>query len=248
MKIWNKVDQVPTLQKNEVHIWRVFLETWSADDIERGLNMLSSEEKARADRFLQAKHRKRFITSHTTLHAILTKYVLELWIPLRFRYNEYGKPYLVDNSALQFNLSHSHSIALYAVAWDQEVGIDIEYMRKDIHIDKIAERFFSMEESTDLRKLPAEEQLAEFYRLWTLKEAYVKVTGRGLSFLLNKFTTNVRFIKTDGLISSERRCEQAKSKSWNLCSIPVGEDYKAGLAVGKLIKIVHYFDWVTSRA
>ena len=245
MKIWKTVSQAPPLQKDEVHVWRASLEEWSADEIERGLNILSSEEKARADRFLQAKHRERFITSHATLRVILTKYLPELWTPLRFHYNEYGKPHLANNSALQFNLSDSHSTALYAVARDQEVGIDVEYMGRDTRIDGIAERFFSPEESTAFQKLPVEERLAGFYRLWTLKEAYVKAIGQGLSFPLNKFTTNTKVTQMDGLISVVYSdCEQAKS--WALCHVPVWGDYKAALAVEEPLKIVHYFDWTGS--
>lgn len=242
MNIWKTVNQVPPLQKDEVHVWRASLKGWVADEIERGLSILSSEERARADRFLQAKHRKRFISSHATLHAILTKYLPELWTtPLQFRHNEYGKPHLAYNSTLQFNLSNSHSVVLCAVAWDQEVGIDVEHMKRDIYINGIAKRFFSPEESAALQKLPVEEQLAGFYRLWTLKEAYIKAIGQGFSFPLNRFTTNVKATQTDGLISVDGDCEQAKS--WALCPIPVGEDYKAALAIEEPLKIVHYFDW-----
>ena len=245
MKIWKTVSQVPPLQKNEVHVWRASLKKWPSDKIEKGLNILSSEEKMRADRFLQLKHRKRFIISHVVLHDILTKYLPELWAPpLRFRYNKYGKPHLSYNFPLQFNLSNSRSMALYVVAMDREVGIDVEYIKKDIHVDRIAKRFFSPEESTVLQKLPVEEKLEGFYRLWTLKEAYIKAIGHGLSFPLNRFTTNVKVIQMDGLISVDGNCE--KAKIWALCPILVGEDYrdyKAALAVEEPLKIVHYFEW-----
>lgn len=245
MKIWKTISQVPPLQKEEVHVWRAPLKEWVADEIERGINILSSEEKARADRFFQPRHRKRFITSHATLHAILTKYLPEFkQTPLRFCYNEYGKPHLEYDSSLQFNLSNSHSIVLYAVARDQKVGIDIEYMKRGIHIDRIAERFFSLEESTALQKLSVDKRLAGFYRLWTLKEAYIKAIGQGLSFPLNRFTTNVNVTQIDGLISVNGDYEQAKS--WALCPIPVEKDYKAALAVEEPLKIVHYFDWTVS--
>ncbi|MFW0072536.1 MAG: 4'-phosphopantetheinyl transferase superfamily protein [Coxiella-like endosymbiont] len=249
MKIWKTVSQVPPLQKDEVHIWRASLRGWLAGEIKRGLNILSSEEKVRADRFLQMKHRKRFITSHAILHAILMRYLPELWRtpPLQFRYNEYGKPYLAYHFPLQFNLSNSHSMALYAVARDQKVGIDVEYMQKDTHVNGIAERFFSPEENAALQKLPVEERLAGFYRIWTLKEAYIKAIGYGLSFPLNRFTTNVKAIRMDGLISVDGNCEQATS--WALCPVLVGEnyeDYKAALAVERPLKIVHYFDWTAS--
>lgn len=248
MKIWKTISQVPPLQKDEVHVWRASLRGSLTGEIKRGLNILSSEEKVRADRFLQVKHRKRFITSHAILHAILMRYLPELWAPpLRFCYNEYGKPHLAYDVPLQFNLSNSHSVALYAVAMDQKVGIDVEYMQKDTQFSEIAERFFSSEENAALQKLPVEEQLAGFYRLWTLKEAYIKATGYGLSFPLNRFTTNVKVIQMDGLISVDGNCEQAKS--WALCPVLVGEDYedyKAALAVERPLKIVHYFDWTTS--
>jgi 4'-phosphopantetheinyl transferase len=66
------------------------------------------------------------------------------------------------------------------------VGIDVERIRKP-RLD-VALRFFSEEEKGVLLKLPDEEQTQYFYRLWTIKESYLKLTGEGLTASLNTFT------------------------------------------------------------
>lgn len=228
----------PSLVEGDVHVWRAFLD-WSTDKIEKEVMILSPEEKARADRFVYPEHRERYITSHAILHSILTLYSPELTSPLRFRYSDHGKPYLVDNPSLQFNLSDSRDIALYAITLNREVGIDIEYMRNNIHVEGIAQRFFSPEESAALQTLPSNERLEAFYRIWTLKEAYIKVIGQGLSFPLDRFTTNPSAAGKDGLLTVDGDAERAKR--WSLCSIPSTEGYMAALAAEGPINRILYF-------
>jgi 4'-phosphopantetheinyl transferase len=109
---------------------------------------------------------------------------------LQFCYSPHGKPALADadtTGMLQFNLSHSGEIALYAVACERQIGIDIERLRPFSELEQIAKRFFSNREYEELRALSPSQQHDAFFRYWTLKEAYVKATGQGLSLALNQF-------------------------------------------------------------
>ncbi|ACJ19698.1 4'-phosphopantetheinyl transferase family protein [Coxiella burnetii] len=236
---WKIIDEKPSLLEGDVHVWRVFLDR-PTQGIEKKWEILSPEEQARADRFVQSEHRRRFVTSHAALHAILTSYLPELKGRVRFRYNDHGKPYLKDSPSLQFNLSDSRAFALCAVTRDREVGIDIEFMKPGIHAEQIAERFFSPEESQTLKALPAEGRLEGFYRIWTLKEAYIKAIGQGLSFPLQKFTTDAKAEK-DALLWVQG--EPEAPTQWSLSPIPSAKDYMAALAVQVPIKTIHYFDW-----
>ena len=100
-------------------------------------------------------------------------------------YGENGKPFLVDFPDVQFNLSHSGERVM-AVISPFEVGCDVEIIKGDR--GRLAERFFKPEESAWIKSfesLPAQSEA--FYRLWTLKECYMKVTGRGLSLMPDAF-------------------------------------------------------------
>ena len=104
-------------------------------------------------------------------------------------YGENGKPYLVDCPDLQFNLSHSGERVM-AVISPFEVGCDVEIIKGDR--GRLAERFFKPEESAWIKHFKTPEAQSEaFYRLWTLKECYMKVTGRGLSLMPDMFALHV---------------------------------------------------------
>lgn len=103
-------------------------------------------------------------------------------LSLSYTYGENGKPYLTDYPRLHFSLSHSGSYVIAAFS-EEEVGIDIQY-HKPMQCD-IAERFFSEEDKRLLEQLAAEGEADAFYRLWAVKEAYMKLTGEGLRQGLN---------------------------------------------------------------
>lgn len=102
--------------------------------------------------------------------------------------DEYGKPHCVNTDALYFNVAHSGN--LVAAAFDNNViGVDIENMRNtDI---AIADRFFSKKEAAALRAKPECDQRDFFFKLWTLKESFIKAQGRGLSIPLDSFEFDV---------------------------------------------------------
>ena len=104
-------------------------------------------------------------------------------------YGENGKPFLVDFPDVHFNLSHSGERVM-AVISPFEVGCDVEIIKGDR--GRLAERFFKPEESAWIKHFETLEAQSEaFYRLWTLKECYMKVTGRGLSLMPDMFALNV---------------------------------------------------------
>ena len=104
---------------------------------------------------------------------------------IQIAYGAHGKPALLGNHQLFFNLSHSGQRVLCAVS-HQEVGCDVEQARP-VNL-KLAKRFFSPAEYETLSSLPQEEQQAAFLRLWTCKESFVKAVGTGLSLPLQDFS------------------------------------------------------------
>ncbi len=124
------------------------------------------------------------------LCRIAVSQVLELPpAPIDFRidYGEKGKPYLRDYP-FYFNLSHSGEYVACAVS-DSEVGVDIQRCSPADGecLGRLARRFFSEEERRALEQCgDGEERRRLFYRLWTRKEAYGKLTGQGIVPVLER--------------------------------------------------------------
>jgi len=237
---WQTTQSAPPLEPDEVHVWRVFLD-WPQAMLHQALSILSPEEKKRAERFVLDLHRSQFIVSHAALRHILSRYINQPAAVINFTQGTHGKPYLLQPD-VQFNMSDSKQLALYAITKNREVGIDIEWMRPDIDRMGIAKRFFALQEQQQLRALPQAQQLTGFYQCWARKEAYIKVIGQGLSFPLANFSVSLQPDGFNNLLSVNDDTEEVKR--WSLGSIAVAEGYAAALAVEGEISKIHYFDWM----
>ena len=173
------------LSADVVHIWQAHLDL-PAELLAQLRATLSIDEQRRADRFHFSRDRHRFTAGRGILRNILSRYSGIQPALLEFDYSRRGKPALRSDcagGALNFNLSHSGGLALYAVTRHRQIGIDLEILRPMPDAEKIAERFFSANESAALRNLPAAEKQEAFFLCWTRKEAYLKAVGQGLTGL-----------------------------------------------------------------
>ena len=164
------------LSQGEVHLWQRSLNE-GKETIKYLFSILSVDERERAERFYQVKHRQEFILARGMLRVILGRYVGEDPASLVFKYSSKGKPSLSAHQ-LSFNLSHSQDLVIYAVSYLEKIGVDLEYQRK-IEVESLAKRFFSLREYQYLKNVDEQEEL--FFRLWTAKEAYLKATGEGIA-------------------------------------------------------------------
>src|SRR5262245_19992917 len=145
---WRRTSGDDELGADEAHVWMAALDQ-SADVKAKLAPLLSQDEYQRAMRYYRPADRDRFVVGRGILRKILSAYLALPPGQLRFTYNEYGKPAVSDDQndrALNFNLSHSAELILYAVTRGRGVGIDIEYIREDFATLEIAEHFFSKEE------------------------------------------------------------------------------------------------------
>jgi len=186
---WQEVEEgsVPSLQPSHIHLWRLDLES-TAERILYLREDLTAEEIQRADRFIRPEHQARFALVRGTLRHLLGLYTGGAPEALNLGENEFGKPALSDFPSVQFNVSHTEGVALIGVNIDQPIGVDVEYRKSRVAWKKIVQRFFTPDEIEQLFALEARAGLDGFYRLWTLKEAYMKARGHGLSWGLDKFS------------------------------------------------------------
>jgi 4'-phosphopantetheinyl transferase len=151
---------------------------------------------------------------------------------IHFDYTAHGKPFLQQGEGqgqLHFNVTHVEGMALYAIACEREVGIDIEIQRQMIDAMSIAERFFSPLENQMLRALPLPEQPIAFLRCWTRKEAYIKGLGIGLALPLDQFSVTLTAHEPAQLLRTEHN--PAAAEHWLLRELVPGSGYIAALAV-----------------
>jgi len=217
------------LPPNEIHIWNTWLRASTL--VEPLRSLLSSDENARADRFYFQRDRDRFILSRGFLRIILSHYLDLLPSDLRFSYGEFGKPFLArdcNQQDLQFNVSHSGEMALFAFGRAIEIGVDIEQMRKGTVEDEVAEKFFSATEVSAFKSVPERDRQMAFFNCWTRKEAYIKAKGAGLAIQLDQFS--VSLIPGEPARLLQTSCDSERSP-WSLHSFQPAPGYVAALAV-----------------
>ncbi|HVA15057.1 MAG TPA: 4'-phosphopantetheinyl transferase superfamily protein [Stellaceae bacterium] len=151
---------------------------------------LDEGEIARAARFRFERDRNRYIVRHGILRLLLADRLACAPAALRFAANAYGKPSLVGGGA-EFNLSHSHGIALIAFSRDVALGCDIELQDARFLAENIPERLLSPAELHELRARAPADQVVAFFDGWTRKEAYIKARGLGLSLPLDSFDVSL---------------------------------------------------------
>jgi 4'-phosphopantetheinyl transferase len=103
--------------------------------------------------------------------------------------HEHGRPALAAEDAPSFSLSHSADVAVVAVA-PERVGADVETVRERRYLDRVARRTLTADEFARWSALPEPDQLVEFLRAWTAKEAYLKMLGVGLTRALRDVPTH----------------------------------------------------------
>ncbi len=142
---------------------------------------LSADECDRVERFRSPQHQRDFVAARGALRSYLAQYLNCHPKELRFDYGTHGKPKLVDDPNLHFNLAHSHERALIVVCKSAAIGVDLERVRPVPKLLALAKRFFNVSEYESIAALPETLQPEKFFAYWTCKEAYLKATGTGLS-------------------------------------------------------------------
>jgi 4'-phosphopantetheinyl transferase len=208
-----------------IDVWTV-PQTGSVETIATCRDLLSPEEKARADRFVFPRDRDSYTLSQGALRLLLASYLIIPAREIRLTSGPKGKPSLLEAPHLSFNKSHSKGLALYAFANDCAVGVDVEELRQLPDFQQIASRFFCPLEAQELASV--KDTAAAFFRCWTRKEAYIKAVGDGLSIPLDEFQVTLlpeqpaRFVHIDN--------DEIAASNWNLHHLEPAVGYIGALA------------------
>lgn len=224
----------------EVDLWTFRLDAMPAVQAELS-RCLSEDELARAQRYHFDLHRNRFITGRARLREILSRYVGSTPGELLFQTGPAGKPALASwwaKSGIEFNLAHCEHLAVVAVALQGRIGVDVERVRVLEGSMELVRQFFCPHEARLFAGLPAPDQAAAFFSLWTRKEAFLKATGQGIGQHLNR--VEVSFLNGDEpkILHLPADVAAGVPASWTLCSLEPARGFVAAVAFeGRLPKL-----------
>jgi 4'-phosphopantetheinyl transferase len=230
--VWPMPPAKISLATEDVHLWCGSLNR-PAPEVAELARTLSNDERDRGDRFRFDSHRQRFLVARGWLRMLLGKYLQIEPQAVELVYSQRGKPALSErfNSSLQFNLSHSEDLVVYAVTGDRSVGIDIEYIRPLPDAAQLAQRFFTARENALLQALPPTQQNIAFFHCWTRKEAYLKACGDGIANGLDRVEVSLTPGEPARLISIGNDLDLANN--WYLQDIAPGIGYAGAIAVAR---------------
>ena len=235
---WEQPDRLAAPSGGDIHIVRLPL-AGDRGDLLRAV--LSVDERERADRFRFDRDRGRFIAARAGLRQILGACLNSDPRELVFEYGSQGKPALAGSgSLLQFNLSHSGDMAVYALADGREIGIDIERLDAQRDNDGIANRFFTAVESKTLSMIPNERRHLAFTQLWVRKEAFLKAQGQGLFMSLDGMEISVGH-EAPRIIALPD--EPSADSSWFISDIDADPDYASAVVVSGPEGVIRGYTW-----
>jgi 4'-phosphopantetheinyl transferase len=212
------------LREDEVHLWSAPLDG-CCDDLP-----LTDEERLRAGRFKLERMRRQFIGSRGHLRRVLSRYLALQPCAIPIQVEPSGKPCLdpAVDGRLQFNVSHSEALAVYAVTRRGRVGVDVERWREIPNAEALVDRFFTRRERDLFNALPDDQRQAAFFRAWTRKEAALKAVGYGVQSLDR---CDVTFRPDEPELVLRMGDDSLAADKWLLRSWQPAPDYMAAVAV-----------------
>lgn len=229
---------IPGLKSDVVHVWQANLRVRDAQ-LHTLSRFLSPDEDERASRFRFQIHRDRFVACRGFLRVLLGYYLRLSPEEIRIAYGPWGKPCLaeqVNPQALRFNLSHSQDLALFAIAIEREVGVDVEMVDKNVDWASIARQSFNPREVAALAALPTDRQPRAICALWTRKEARAKALGEGLQLPLDRLSDTVQMDPSPPLSKPKLGSGGVPELFWWVQDLPLEGDYVAVLAVERRLE------------
>lgn len=235
---WIPSNQVTAMPSDDLHIWRLSLEL-TAGTHNHLWPLLSEDEQSRAKRFVRPQDQAKFVQVRGSLRTLLGQYLERAADELCFDYGHYGKPQLApacNPLNLQFNVSHSHGLALIAITQAVVVGIDVEQVQTKVDYQNISRRFFAAVEHHVLLKQPLEKQRQAFFQLWTRKEACIKAIGGSIAHALDQ----VRVAQgLDQPLVDITVQDQSQIHQLFLRNLSLGKDYAGAVATTQQLRTLH---------
>lgn len=194
-------DRFPPLCESRVDVWLLPACRWMADEDEIS-SVLSPAELDRMARYRHEQRRLQYAFSRLTLRRLLGRYTGHSYRELALGHAEGGRPHLVCDAGIDFNVSHTAGLSVIAIALGRRVGVDIECRSQTIDALGAARVAFSPRDYQVLCTVDQQETADTFFRLWTRREACLKAAGRGLSEGAELVVSDVDGRPTPGVVDA----------------------------------------------
>lgn len=213
-----------------VFVWWMSTNEVSSLDCRRWLRILDRNERERAARLRFENDRRDFIAAHVLLRSMLAAHLDRPAWEWEFATGVYGKPILAEGLRvpdLDFSLSHTRGLVAAAMVLRSTIGVDAEKIDHAKTALAIAQSYFAPSEVKMLQQTPQRDQAVYFFRLWTLKEAYLKATGAGLATPLDSFAFTLTPLRINFLEGSSNLRQH-----WYFETLPTTGQHILSVAVG----------------
>ena len=169
-------------------------EIMQEDNWSEWIELVDCTRRERIGKLKQKKDRVQSLGAGLLLRYsfLMEGYTKEQWSGVKIQCGASGKPKLVQYPEFCYSLSHSGKWAICGVH-SKELGVDIQEMRP--WNMRLAKRFFAGEEYERLIQAQNTQRQQMFYKMWTAKESYAKLTGEGIGKGINQYLTSVSFDK-----------------------------------------------------
>jgi 4'-phosphopantetheinyl transferase len=221
---------VLSLGSGDVHVWYTAPAPSSQDDLDRLALLLSADERHTNSQFMSSERRRDHLVGRALVRTTLSRYASVAAPEWIFTTGRFGRPEIVGPAGappLRFSLTHSPGLIAVAVALNIAPGLDVAYLDQRIDVETVARQYFAVAEAADLASCPAELRRRRFFEYWTLKEAYLKATGLGLSIPLNSFAMTLSEPPTIAFANGDAR----EAAAWQFRQPVLSEAHVAALAV-----------------
>lgn len=225
METIEDIRSLPEIDADAIHIWGLHVPD-HLSRMDEMMAVLDTGEREKALRYHKAADRYSSIAARSALRILLAGYTGRPFSDIRFEYTENGKPH-VEGSAMEFNVSHSGDWIVLAFGFERAIGVDIEQIRREVDVEAIAARYFTAEEKAEMEE--SEDSLSVFYRLWALKEAYVKACGSTLFAELGRMSVPIE----DG----------AERAGWFFYHLESGPEYASAVVTDKSLVRMPCYDF-----
>jgi 4'-phosphopantetheinyl transferase len=166
-----------------------------ADVWTRLRDWLQPNERERADNYADREARAAFLIGRGMARAMLSEVTGVPPAEWRFAEGAHGRPEIASpDTPYHFNLAHSHGAVACIVGRGREIGVDVEFLHRPAAAHDVAARVCAPDELDDVNAAPDGQRQERFLVYWTLKEAYLKARGLGISLHLG----DVAFSLADG--------------------------------------------------
>jgi 4'-phosphopantetheinyl transferase len=213
-----------------IHLWQYPIgKPPDARHLAHARTILSDPEKQRCAAFRSDRHQTEYALSRAMLRLALSEYAPVAPQDWQFLALEKGKPEIAGPALtppLWFNLSHTDGFSACVIGRVRQLGVDIENMNREMPHQELAKRFFAPGEFEYLLTLPPSLQREAFFRIWTLKEAYIKAEGKGLSIPLDSF--HFRFSTGNPEL---KLTAESNPRDWSVFEFQPGPDHRISIVV-----------------